>query len=486
MSFLEFALESSLLVVIVMGIRRIFTGRIQYAAIYALWLLVFLRFLIPVNFVATPLSIGRIIPESLFERERESRGTEIAVPVRTAERETAEDKASGGRESEMLSGIRPEERSKECLIGGREDWPAALACGWAAVSGILFLWLLASNGRLLKKMKRDSIVIGVRGKVRIYASSAVKEPCLYGFFRPAIYLPFSILGDGEISGEEREQIVTHEYVHYRHGDHIWSLLRMILLAAYWFDPFMWLAVSCSKKDAELFCDETVIGLLGENKRFSYGRMLVRMAGEASRGEFFCPVMPVSRRGREMKKRIRAIARRKKYSRLAAVSMALVVLAAAVVTCSSRISPPAEAQSAGPENEAATSKSVSLPSAEEEAPVEEELFGRYIEVFTGAVNTGDTDGLSEVLYEDSAVYEQQSRIAENYYSRGIREKVKSVSIDAVHYTAPDRMEIVSRERIRVFYEDADSRLVRQSYIYGCEKIDGKWYITDMNENAAPQK
>ena len=110
----------------------------------------------------------------------------------------------------------------------------------------------------------------------------------------------------------------------------------------------------------------------------------------------------------------------------------------------------------------------------------------LEVFTGAVNTGDTDGLSEVLYEDSAVYEQQSRIAENYYSRGIREKVKSVSIDAVHYTAPDRMEIVSRERIRVFYEDADSRLVRQSYIYGCEKIDGKWYITDMKENAAPQK
>ena len=62
MSFLEFALESSLLVVIVMGIRRIFTGRIRYAAIYALWFLVFLRFLIPVNFVATPLSIGRIIP----------------------------------------------------------------------------------------------------------------------------------------------------------------------------------------------------------------------------------------------------------------------------------------------------------------------------------------------------------------------------------------------------------------------------------------
>ena len=39
------------------------------------------------------------------------------------------------------------------------------------------------------------------------------------FSNPAIYFPKEIYADSE----EIEQIITHEYVHYMHKDHIWAM-----------------------------------------------------------------------------------------------------------------------------------------------------------------------------------------------------------------------------------------------------------------------
>ena len=64
--FFEWMLESSLLVVLILGIRRIFMGKIRYAAIYALWLIVLLRFIIPVNFIPTPINIGNVFSDAIL------------------------------------------------------------------------------------------------------------------------------------------------------------------------------------------------------------------------------------------------------------------------------------------------------------------------------------------------------------------------------------------------------------------------------------
>lgn len=50
---LELIMETSLLVILVMAVRKIFLGRISYKGIYALWLLIVLRLIIPVNFIST-------------------------------------------------------------------------------------------------------------------------------------------------------------------------------------------------------------------------------------------------------------------------------------------------------------------------------------------------------------------------------------------------------------------------------------------------
>ena len=54
---------------------------------------------------------------------------------------------------------------------------------------------------------------------------------------------------------------------------LWCLcaLRLLLLAMYWFDPFVWLAARLSKIDCELACDDLALRDLQDSARIAYGR-----------------------------------------------------------------------------------------------------------------------------------------------------------------------------------------------------------------------
>ncbi len=377
---------------------------------------------------------------------------------------------------------------------------------YALVSALLFLWFLLPNLSLTGKLKRDRVFWEKRGRIGIYAAPQVKTPCLYGLFRPSIYLPESLIcksvdGAPGTDREELEQMITHEYVHYLHKDHIWSALCVVFLSVYWYNPVLWLAVSCFKKDAELFCDETVIRMLGEERRLSYGALLVKMAGKGTGGEFRYALMPMSRRGKEMAKRIRAISEKKHYSKWIVLPLILVAALTFGMTCSAGFTPllnKAEAASAGSltmlTSEAKRDSSQqggSFPSIPWARPLScEEAFTRYIELFTDAVNTGRTSSLQQVLATGSEIYEQQCALVKNYYKRGIREEIISCSITGIENTAPaapdmqnvSPADIRSSEKIRVFYKDGTTKIVNQQYRYTCEKQNGFWMITKMDEIA----
>lgn len=514
-SFYEWFVESSLLVVLILGIRKIFMGRIRYAGIYALWLVVLLRFMIPVNFIATPFSVGNMISDTVsswssVETAGQNSGVTDSIQKSGEQQtETGQIPPSGSEEirSEEVQQIRPAESQGENTVVHKEadtqKKPFVLGMIWLSVSGILFLWLLLSNVSLLRKIKRNRVLYGRRDKVDIYVTPSVQNPCLYGFFRPAIYLPKALLSsDSGVSAgrEEWKQVITHEYVHYRHGDHIWAMLRILLVSVYWFDPFLWLAVSCSKKDAELFCDETVVHMLGEENRFCYGNMLVRLAGEANWGDFRYSMMAMSRNGREMEKRIRALSERKKYSKWVRIPLVVTVFAVGLI-CMTGIATGETALSgtgAGKREAVPVSRQSSedplsgylaLWNADGEAGSDassvysgtvEEAFQHYVETFTEAVNTGNTDAMSRVLAEGSEVYEQQCNLVKNYYKRGIREEILTCSISSAQIMTPNQVEIRSMEKIKVFYGDDTTKVIDQQYRYTCEYRNRNWIITRMEE------
>lgn len=535
-SFFEWILESSLLILMILGIRKIFMGKIHYAGIYALWLVVLLRLMIPVNFISTPISVGNIISDrfsnwsaaEITEQNPDSSeftGINQQLGAQTGKVWSTNSDWELSGQSVQSQTVNTEEQSyisqkpqstenndtqevikKRTGVNGK----FIFAIGWVLVSVLLLLWFVFSNICLLRKLKQNRLLYGQRDKVKIYAVSGIQNPCLYGFFRPVIYLPkFLVYGDTSVRADkdEIEQMITHEYVHYCHRDYIWAMFRMLLVSVYWFNPLVWIAVSCSKKDAELYCDETVIRLLGEEKRFCYGKMLVRLASDASWGDFRYPIMSMSRRGKEMERRIRAISMKKRYSKWVFIPLAVVVLGAAGITCSTGVKPLARENES--ENQVTSESTVLRGVGEQKGLIKdkaeqfsglgmsnqlfaysnlfhvygsplEKVFQDYINIFTEAVNTGNTDKMHQVLAVGSDVYSQQCNLAKNYYKRGIHEEVKACSISSLNTIAPNQVKINSNEKIKVYYGDDTTKIVKQKYQYTCEYRNGCWLITIMED------
>lgn len=106
----------------------------------------------------------------------------------------------------------------------------------------------------------------------------------------------------------------------------------------------------------------------------------------------------------------------------------------------------------------------------------EAYTDYLEIFTEAVNTGDTADM--VLVLNGKCYDQQCDIAENYYSRGIREEVQSYSIESNKVVNDTCVKITAKEKIKVSYSDGSSKIVDQKFCYTCKLLSHKWYITAM--------
>ena len=140
----------------------------------------------------------------------------------------------------------------------------------------------------------------------MYISDAVETPCLFGFFKPAVYVTSEAVADENIL----RHAVEHELTHYRHMDNIWSLLRVVCLAVHWYNPIVWYAAVLSRKDSELACDEATIKRLGEIERAAYGYTLVRLTCE-KRPELLNTATTMTGSGKAINERISLIVKKPK-------------------------------------------------------------------------------------------------------------------------------------------------------------------------------
>ncbi len=154
---------------------------------------------------------------------------------------------------------------------------------------------------------------------------ALPSPCLFGVFRPAIYIT------PDVSGDKTRlcHVLAHELTHSRHGDHIWSALRGLCLAIHWYNPLVWLAGTLSRRDAELACDESAIKSIGEANRMEYGRTLIGLTCEKRKVMDLLSMATTMTDGKNgIKERIILIAKKPKML-LPALIAVLLVMAVAV-------------------------------------------------------------------------------------------------------------------------------------------------------------
>jgi beta-lactamase regulating signal transducer with metallopeptidase domain len=108
--------------------------------------------------------------------------------------------------------------------------------------------------------------------VRVYLSSEAAVPMTWGFARPVIVLPQSVL---RWSDARRGMSLVHELVHVRAADWPTKLGARAACALYWFHPAAWWLARRFRADCELACDGRVIA--SGARRSDYAELLVDAA-----------------------------------------------------------------------------------------------------------------------------------------------------------------------------------------------------------------
>lgn len=161
---LEWIVSSSVLILAVLAVRRLLRDRISGTARYALWLVVLVRLLVPVQFLSLPVDWQNLLPEAPAVEEALAQPALYAFPdpeqSGTFEEPLPEDAATGvvgvGNHGQRILGVWVE-RHDGCMIQTREgwttyrfyaDWRDLLFLLYLAGAAILLGVLVVSNFRL--------------------------------------------------------------------------------------------------------------------------------------------------------------------------------------------------------------------------------------------------------------------------------------------------------------------------------------------------
>ena len=331
----EILLTSSALILALLALRQLFRRTVSRRMQYALWLLVLVRLLVPVNvgtLAHNVLSAAEPVQAVVEER--------LDTPVLYVQDGTER------RPAQLANGNAPQGDPLSPPSDAAQSAPAdeysivtptyrtvtlseALTYVWYAGMAGVGAWFLFTNLRFARALRKARTPYRVEGcRYPVYLVSALPSPCLFGVLRPAVYLNEKALQ----SPDALRFVLAHEQTHARHLDPLWSLLRGVCLTVYWFDPLVWLAAVLSREDGELACDEGTLRALGADERAAYGKTLLALVPVCDKPQnplLGATTMTSGKRG--LKERITRIAENRQ-AKTAAV-FAVVALAALVCAVS---------------------------------------------------------------------------------------------------------------------------------------------------------
>ena len=331
----EILLTSSALILALLALRQLFRRTVSRRMQYALWLLVLVRLLVPVNvgtLAHNVLSAAEPVQAVVEER--------LDTPVLYVQDGTER------RPAQLLPGKESQGNPQSPPSDAAQSAPAdeysivtptyrtvtlseALTYVWSAGMAGVGAWFLFTNLRFARALRKARTPYSVEGcRYPVYLVSALPSPCLFGVLRPAVYLNEKALQ----SPDALRFVLAHEQTHARHLDPLWSLLRGVCLTVYWFDPLVWLAAVLSREDGELACDEGTLRALGADERAAYGKTLLALVPVCDKPQNpLLGATTMTSGKRSLKERVTCIAENRQAKAVAV--FAAVALAAAVCAVS---------------------------------------------------------------------------------------------------------------------------------------------------------
>ena len=283
----EILITSSALIAALLLLRQAFRKSISRRAQYALWALVLLRLLVPFNLPALEhnvLTAAEPVTRNMESLYLAPNRVDIMSPTGAPVIATDSPQVVVGPATPDNTLTFSQRDVHNTPVENSTEYQRQIPLKdlfrpvWYAGIAVMAAWFLLSNLRFWWKLRRSRTPYAAEGcPRRVYlVEEGLPSPCLFGLFRPAIYLTPAAVS----SPEALRHVLAHEETHARHLDPLWSLLRAVCLAVYWFDPLVWAAAAASKNDCELACDEGAISRLGEAERIPYGKTLLSLIRRA--------------------------------------------------------------------------------------------------------------------------------------------------------------------------------------------------------------
>jgi bla regulator protein BlaR1 len=308
---LEMSWQASLLICAVLVVRWLVGRRMPAQWRHALWLLVLLRLVLPWT-PSSRVSIYSVVPSPI----------QIATARQPAVATVAGEVAVVPADQARISVI-----AVIWLIG---------AVGFA-------LWLLAQavstilafRGRrpvtdkaILELLEDCKEELGISTYLAIVETPHTRAPALFGWIRPRLLLPPSILDT--LSQDRLRHVFLHELAHLKRHDIALNWLIAGAQALHWFNPLVWLAFQQARLDRELACDELALARLQDHESSDYGHTILDLLNTWAQPKRLPSMAAITEDVNQVKRRIQMIAAFKKGQHASVLASAAILLVLGVV------------------------------------------------------------------------------------------------------------------------------------------------------------
>lgn len=366
LSIFYLTVSGSAVAILLILLKQIFKKKISQAFFYYVWILVLLRFIVPISspisFLGKPLdTLNQMMPisdtdnsdktVSLLENE-----DELTIGGDSAEKIPADIYANSLTEKvpEIVEENSPPIPQKQ-VTSPPATKPASLNIFEFLESNLFGIWLSGVFIYLLRyaipylKFKRkitrtvevaDKADLDVfqrvckKHNVSLLYSRHISIPVQVGILSPCIVLPNRKYVQDNLT-QELEHILRHEYTHFRRKDLLYRWFMTIIFSFHWFNPLIYFFQREIINVGELACDEAVLKQLSDSQRLTYGETLLLFAAQNLKGSKILPNL-LNHDKRILKERIQNI--RFFQKRKIGASLLSILLLTAFVGCTAVLGP----------------------------------------------------------------------------------------------------------------------------------------------------
>lgn len=324
-TLLSLSLSGSLLILLLLPLRRMLRGRLSQRCQHLLWLAVALRLLLPFSpesslmsrlfrYVESPDSFrqAEVIPEPPVSAPSDqnlalalphsltfpgyfylyAQGDQaLAVPNLPGVSLPVEQPDPEAQTKPQTPAAPAEPEEAQALFSLSDRTVELLALVWLMgflLSAGLRLWayqhfrrqigaqLSPPTAPALELADRLRRQLGLQYPVPLWVSPDLASPLLMRLDRPCVLLPAQ-----PVELAKLRPALLHELAHFKRHDLISKALFQLVQCLHWFNPLVYLMVRLAQQDCELACDETALARLSPSQRIAYGDALLDFSSLAA-------------------------------------------------------------------------------------------------------------------------------------------------------------------------------------------------------------